>query len=182
MYQDKKAFFTCCAEELDDVLLAGLALVKGTWVGSETNKKWHYKPHNNHVIHLFILVFFNHISWLNIFLKFSSLSLYISLVLLCFDGGSEWGVGWEWECSGRGWVNTYTCTVWPGCSLRGDSNSPCSVPPVVSSLQWQKTHPLFRIPWHLIGINIFYRGRWWSALINICLVCLMQPREIAMNI
>lgn len=89
----KKLCLTCCAEELDDVLLAGLALVKGTWVGSETNKKWHYKPHNNHVIHLFILVFFKHISWLNIFLKFSSLSLYISLVLLCFDGGSEWGVG-----------------------------------------------------------------------------------------
>lgn len=130
----KKLCLTCCAEELDDVLLAGLALVKGTWVGSETNKKWHYKPHNNHVIHLFILVFLNHISWLKIFLKFS-----FSFFLYFFGSLVFWrwvrvGGGGEWECSGRGWVNTYTCTVWPGCSLRGDSNSLCSVPPVVSSL------------------------------------------------
>ena len=29
---------TCCADELDEVLLAGLALVKGTCEGSETKK------------------------------------------------------------------------------------------------------------------------------------------------
>lgn len=136
------------------------------------------------MIHFFILVFFNHISWLKIFLKFSFLFLFIFLWFSCVLTVGQSG-GWDGSGSGSvvgGRVNTYTCTVWPGCSLRGDSNSLCSVPPVVSSLQWQKTHPLFRIPWHLIGINIFYRGRWWSALINICLVCLMQPREIAMNI
>lgn len=35
----KKLCLTCCAEELDDVLLAGLALVKGTCVGSERKQK-----------------------------------------------------------------------------------------------------------------------------------------------
>ena len=89
---------TCCADELDEVLLAGLALVKGTCQGSETKK---------------------HQSGLNyLLLQNASVVLYS----LYFSGFNKVGAG----------VYTYTCTGWPGCSLWGDSNSLCSVPPVVS--------------------------------------------------
>lgn len=146
MYQNKKA--------LPYLLCWGIGLcVTGRISTSEGHLCWVWKKTKRDIInHLidcnsFTLIFFELYFWIWHFLIiFFFLSLNISLVLLGFDSGLGWGGGSKWCGSVVGVLNTYTYTVWPGCSLRGDSNSPCSVPPVVSSLQWQKIHPLFRIP------------------------------------
>ena len=75
---------TCCADELDEVLLAGLALVKGTCEGSETKK---------------------HQSGLNyLLLQNASVVLYS----LYFSGFTRWGRGvYTYTCIG--WPD---CNLW----------------------------------------------------------------------
>ena len=75
---------TCCADELDEVLLAGLALVKGTCEGSETKK---------------------HQSGLN-YLLLQNVS--VVLYSLYFSGFTRWGRGvYTYTCIG--WPD---CNLW----------------------------------------------------------------------